>query len=119
MGRDYFQEVDNDALFRNVAAFTHTITSADKVPRVVNRAIEMALNGRGVSVLTLPGDVGSLTADADAAGPSIAVRSVTSAPDPSIVSRLAALLSGSKKTTSSRDSAVAALVQSSSISPLT
>jgi pyruvate dehydrogenase (quinone) len=99
MGSDYFQEVDNDAVFRNVADFTHTITNADQVPRVINRAIEMALNGGEVSVLSLPGDVGSLTGDADAAGPSITVPSVASAPDPGIVSRLAELLSASKKTT--------------------
>jgi pyruvate dehydrogenase (quinone) len=99
VGGDYFQEVDNDALFRNVALFTHTITSTEQVPRVVNRAIEMARNGRGVAVLSLPGDVGSFTVDTDLAGPSIAVSGVAIAPDPGVVSRLAALLSASTKTT--------------------
>ena len=48
MGSDYFQEVDNDALFRDVAVFSQTITSAGQVPRVVTRAIEMAVTRRGV-----------------------------------------------------------------------
>lgn len=65
MGSDGFQEVDNDALFRDVAIFSHTITSEAQVARVVSRAIHMALTLRGVAVLTIPGDIGSASVDRD------------------------------------------------------
>lgn len=63
IGSDGFQEVDNDAVFRDVAVFCHTITSAVQVPRVIERAIHMASARRGVAVLTVPGDVGSEAVD--------------------------------------------------------
>jgi pyruvate dehydrogenase (quinone) len=64
-GGDFFQEVDNDALFRDVADFRHTITSPSQLPRLLEQAIQAAYAGPGVSVLTLPGDVGSMDAPKD------------------------------------------------------
>ena len=32
LGSDFFQEVDNDALFADVAVFRHTITSPEQLP---------------------------------------------------------------------------------------
>src|SRR6201994_2883293 len=60
MGTDFFQEVDNDLLFRDVALFTRTITSAQQASTTVEQAMQAALNGPGVAVITLPGDVGAL-----------------------------------------------------------
>lgn len=60
LGSDFFQEVDNDLLFRDVAAFRHTITSPEQMPRVLEQAIHAAYARRGVAVLTVPGDVGSM-----------------------------------------------------------
>ena len=57
MGSDFFQEVDNDALFADVAAFRHTVTSSEQMPGLLERA---------VAVLTLPGDVGELELRKDA-----------------------------------------------------
>jgi pyruvate dehydrogenase (quinone) len=57
-GSDYFQEVDNDAVFSDVAEFCHTITSPSQFPRLLEQAIQAAYAGPGVAVLTLPGDVG-------------------------------------------------------------
>ncbi|MBS2532835.1 pyruvate oxidase [Catenulispora sp. NF23] len=59
LGADYFQEVDNDAVFRDVAAFRHTVTAASQMPRVLEQAVQIAYAKPGVSVLTLPGDIGS------------------------------------------------------------
>ena len=58
LGSDFFQEVDNDALFRDVAVFRRTITSPDQLPGLLEQAVQSALAERGVAVLTLPGDVG-------------------------------------------------------------
>ncbi len=59
MGSDFFQEVDNDALFRDVAAFNRTITAPDQVRGLLEQAVQTALSAPGVAVLTLPGDLGS------------------------------------------------------------
>src|SRR6476659_5413291 len=60
LGSEMFQEVDNDLLFRDVACFTHTVTSAEQAIRLVEQAIQSALAAPGVAVLTLPGDVGGM-----------------------------------------------------------
>lgn len=60
IGSDFFQEVDNDALFADVAVFTKTITSIDQLPFLIEQAGNAALEQRGPAVLTLPGDVGGL-----------------------------------------------------------
>src|ERR1700754_839261 len=60
MGSDFFQEVDNDALFADVAEFRATLTSPAQLPGLLERAVQAALVQRGVAVLTLPGDVGGL-----------------------------------------------------------
>ncbi|MFJ4672483.1 thiamine pyrophosphate-dependent enzyme [Kitasatospora purpeofusca] len=58
MGSDYFQEVDNDMLFRDVAVFRATVTSVDQLPRMLESAVRSAVSERGVAVLTVPGDLG-------------------------------------------------------------
>ena len=60
IGSDFFQEVDNDVLFADVAVFSATVTSVDQLPDLIERAGNAALQERGVAVLTLPGDVGEL-----------------------------------------------------------
>ena len=60
MGSDFFQEVDNDALFADVSVFNRTVTSIDQLPGLIEQAGNAALQQRGVAVLTLPGDVGGL-----------------------------------------------------------
>jgi pyruvate dehydrogenase (quinone) len=65
LGTDFFQEVDNDAVFRDVALFCRTLTSGEQLPGLLELAVQQALDGPGVSVLTVPGDV----AAQDAAGP--------------------------------------------------
>ena len=60
IGTDFFQEVDNDAVFADVAVFRATVTSVDQLPGLVEQAANAALSERGVAVLTLPGDVGGL-----------------------------------------------------------
>ena len=60
MGSEFFQEVDNDALFADVSVFNQTVTSVDQLPGLIEQAGNAALQLRGVAVLTLPGDVGGL-----------------------------------------------------------
>ncbi|MGB3761958.1 MAG: thiamine pyrophosphate-dependent enzyme [Ornithinimicrobium sp.] len=60
IGTETFQEVNNDVLYADVAVYSRTISNADHFPYVLELAVNTALNERGVSVLTLPGDVGEL-----------------------------------------------------------
>src|ERR1700742_24923 len=69
LGSDFFQEVDNDRLFADVALFSRTITAASQATTLVEQAVQAAVNGRGVSVLTMPGDVGGLEVPKDAKPP--------------------------------------------------
>ncbi|MFJ9523182.1 thiamine pyrophosphate-dependent enzyme [Kitasatospora sp. NPDC101801] len=58
LGSDYFQEVDNDLLFKDVAVFRATVTSPGQLPRLLETAVRAALGEGGVAVLTVPGDLG-------------------------------------------------------------
>jgi pyruvate dehydrogenase (quinone) len=57
LGSDFFQEVDNDVVFADVAGFCRTVTSPSQMPGLLEQAVQSALAAPGVSVLTLPGDV--------------------------------------------------------------
>src|ERR1700742_564945 len=59
VGSNFFQEVNNDAVFADVAEFCATISSPAQMPGLLEQAVQSALAAPGVSVLTLPGDVGS------------------------------------------------------------
>jgi pyruvate dehydrogenase (quinone) len=60
VGSDFFQEVDNDAVFRDVATFCRTLTSPKQLPGLLEQAVQSAIDAPGVAVLTMPGDVGGL-----------------------------------------------------------
>jgi thiamine pyrophosphate-dependent acetolactate synthase large subunit-like protein len=69
-GTDFFQTTEPDLLFRDVALYTQTISSAAQAPGVIHQAIAAAYAGPGVAHLTLPQDV--LSAKAEGAVSSIA-----------------------------------------------
>ena len=97
-GADYFQEVDNDALFRDVAEFRHTVTSPEQMPRVLEQAVHAAYARPGVSVLTLPGDVGSMSV-ADGARARIHVRRPVLVPNETDLAAAAELIETAGKVT--------------------
>ena len=92
LGSEMFQEVDNDLLFRDVAVFTRTITSPEHATSLLEQAVQSALTGPGVSVLTLPGDVGSMELPADSNPPHVAVAHPPTVPDSETVDRAARLI---------------------------
>ena len=81
IGSDFFQEVDNDALFADVAVFNRTVTSVDQLPLLIEQAGNAALHERGVAVLTLPGDVGGLDLPKHTAVPRFVEEMPRPAPD--------------------------------------
>jgi pyruvate dehydrogenase (quinone) len=69
IGSDFFQEVDNEALFADVAVFNRTVMSPDQMPGLLEQAVNTALAERGVAVLSIPGDVGDLELPDDTPAP--------------------------------------------------
>ncbi|HEY5421033.1 MAG TPA: thiamine pyrophosphate-binding protein, partial [Marmoricola sp.] len=47
IGTDFFQEVDNDRLFADVACFNRTVTSVEQIPALLEEAVNAALAERG------------------------------------------------------------------------
>ena len=87
LGSDFFQEVDNDAVFRDVAVFCRTITSPEQLPGLLEQAIQRALDGPGVAVLTVPGDVAAL--DVDGPPARIAHAEMPVVPEPGAIAQAA------------------------------
>ena len=99
LGSDFFQEIDNDALFRDVAGFCRTVTSVDQMPRLLEQAVQAAYAGPGVAVLTVPGDVGSLELPRKAPAPRFSTRPPTIVPADADLDRAARLIDGAGKVT--------------------
>jgi thiamine pyrophosphate-dependent acetolactate synthase large subunit-like protein len=64
-GTDYIQTTVPNLLFRDVALYTETVSSAGHAPGVIHQAIAAAYAGRGVAHLTLPQDVIAAKAEGD------------------------------------------------------
>lgn len=99
LGSDYFQEVNNDLLFTDVAEFTRTITSPSQLPYMLEQAVNTALERQGVAVLTLPGDIGGLEMDKHAAEPKFVDLHPSTTPDADLLAKAAGLLNGAHKVT--------------------
>ncbi|MDX3799329.1 thiamine pyrophosphate-dependent enzyme [Streptomyces sp. AK04-3B] len=98
LGSDYFQEVDNDALFSDVAVFRATVTSPDQLPRMLETAVRHALGRKGVAVLTVPGDLGEQRLSSDRLA-RFSLNAPLSRPDAAAVRRAAELLDRSERVT--------------------
>jgi len=92
MGSDYFQEVDNDRLFADVAVYCRTITSPAQAVNALETAVQAALCAPGVAVLTLPGDVGGLDLPKHTQPPRFTQARPPTVPDPDALARAAALI---------------------------
>ena len=99
IGSDFFQEVDNQALFSDVAVFNATVSSPEQLPHLVEQAGNAALQGRGVAVLTLPGDVGGLDAPKGTPVPRFVTDHPAVPPQEEAVARAAAVLNAADRVT--------------------
>ncbi|MEU2117237.1 pyruvate dehydrogenase [Streptomyces sp. NPDC016459] len=59
IGLGYFQETHPDQLFRECSHYSELISTPQQMPRLLHTAIQHAVGRRGVSVVSLPGDVAS------------------------------------------------------------
>jgi pyruvate dehydrogenase (quinone) len=99
LGTNYFQEVDNDTLFADVATFAHTVTSAEHAPALLARAMQAALNQPGVAVLTVPGDVGGLVLPKGYTEPTVIAAHPPTQPGRQVLDKAAELIDGAEKIT--------------------
>ena len=101
VGAGYFQETHPQTLFQECSHYCELISGADQMPRTLEIAIREAVGKRGVSVVTIPGDVALLPAmDALIARPaSLAPTPPAVTPANNEIAELALLLNGSRRTT--------------------
>ncbi|MFJ8300828.1 thiamine pyrophosphate-dependent enzyme [Streptomyces sp. NPDC094447] len=99
MGGDYFQEVDNDLLFRDVAVYRATVTSPAQMPRLLESAVRAAVTGRGVAVLTVPGDLGDQKVEDDRPLRFALPRPAVTRPDDPALAEAAELVSAGSRVT--------------------
>jgi pyruvate dehydrogenase (quinone) len=98
VGSDYFQEVDNDLLFRDVAVFRATVTSPDQMPAMLEIAVRTAVARRGVAVLTVPGDIGDKTVPHDRE-PQFSLAHRSTRPDDPALDEAARILNSAERIT--------------------
>jgi pyruvate dehydrogenase (quinone) len=100
LGSNYFQETRPDILFKDCSHYCEPISNAAQMPRVLGLAIQAAIGKRGVSVVTIPGDVALL--EAPTSEPRLATiepPSATIQPSTADLAKLAALLNHGTKVT--------------------
>ena len=99
IGSDFFQEVDNDSLFADVAVFRATVMTAEQAPGLIEQAVNAALAERGVAVLSIPGDVGGLEVPHGTAVPRFFEPSSQTVPSAEDLAGAAAVLNAAAKVT--------------------
>jgi pyruvate dehydrogenase (quinone) len=57
LGSNYFQETRPDILFKDCSHYCEPVSGPEQMPRVFELAIRTAVGRRGVSVVSIPGDV--------------------------------------------------------------
>lgn len=62
LGSNYFQETRPDILFKDCSHYCEPVANPEQMPRLLELAIRSAVGRRGVSVLSIPGDVALLEA---------------------------------------------------------
>jgi pyruvate dehydrogenase (quinone) len=98
IGGHYFQETHPEQLFAECSHYVETISNPEQMPRVLDKAIRVAVAERGVSVVVIPGDVALQTTAAKAAS-WLAPKPPVVRPSDSELDALAALLNDGEKIT--------------------
>lgn len=98
IGGHYFQETHPEQLFAECSHYVETISNPEQMPRVLDKAIRVAVAKRGVSVVVIPGDVALQTTAAKAAS-WLAPKPPVVRPSDSELDSLAALLNDGQKIT--------------------
>jgi pyruvate dehydrogenase (quinone) len=57
IGTDYFQATHPESLFKECSHYVELVSRPEQLPRILTRAIRVAIARRGVAVVVIPGDV--------------------------------------------------------------
>ncbi len=98
IGSGFFQEVNNDQLFADVAVFCKTVTNPAQLPYLLEQAVNTARALSGVAVLSIPGDIGAQEVPEDVRPHFVDVRRRQS-PEPEAVAAAAQALNDAEAVT--------------------
>jgi pyruvate dehydrogenase (quinone) len=98
IGSSYFQATHPEHLFAECAHYVELVSNADHLPRILERAIRVAIAERGVAVVVIPGDI-ALQATEAKAPTWVAPQPPVVQPGAAEIDALAALLNTGKKIT--------------------
>jgi pyruvate dehydrogenase (quinone) len=99
IGTGYFQETHPDRLFAESSHYSELISTPQQMPRVVQTAIQHAVGCRGVSVVSLPGDIAGQDAPQGTANLAMAPERPAIRPGDAELARLVELVDEAKKVT--------------------
>jgi len=99
IGSGYFQETRPEHLFAQCSHYCETVSHPDQMPRVLEIAIQTAIARRGVSVVSIPGDVALQAATVESPRLNFPPPKPTVCPSEHEIQSLARVLNGSKKIT--------------------
>lgn len=99
IGTSYFQETRPEALFRECSYYCETIASAKQMPRVLQIAIQTAISLKGVSVVSLSGDVAMQAIDNDELEHPLFLNRPLTRPSDTDLTELATLINQAEKIT--------------------
>jgi pyruvate dehydrogenase (quinone) len=99
IGSTYFQETHPDYLFGQCSHYSEVVSHAEQMPRVLEIAMQTAIARRGVSVVTIPGDVALLPATTTSPRLHFPPPQPVVRPSDSEIEQLAKVLNGAKKIT--------------------
>jgi pyruvate dehydrogenase (quinone) len=95
IGTGFFQETHPAELFRECSHYSELVSTPEQLPRLLGIAMQTAIGNRGVSVLTIPGDVAYQRAVGTVSAPMVSQSPVV--PPQPVVEELATLLNRSPK----------------------
>src|SRR5437899_8781539 len=67
IGGSYFQETHPEQLFAECSHYVELVSNVEQMPRILEKAIRIAVARRGVAVVVVPGDVALQSTDAPTA----------------------------------------------------
>jgi pyruvate dehydrogenase (quinone) len=96
IGGSYFQETHPEQLFAECSHYVELVSNIDHLPRILEKAIRIAVAERGVAVVVIPGDIA--LKDTDVAAPHwVAPKPPIVRPSDIELDALAALLNAGKR----------------------
>src|SRR5882757_6632357 len=98
IGSHYFQATHPENLFAECSHYVELVSNIEHLPRILEKAIRIAVAQRGVAVVVIPGDIALKPTDARAAA-WLAPKPPVVRPGDGEIDALAALLNAGKKVT--------------------